>query len=39
VARLALAKAARWFVENGYCKERYERRIRAHGALFREPTA
>ena len=39
VARLALAKAARWFVENGYCKERYERRIRAHGGLFREPLA
>ena len=38
-ARVALTKAARWFVENGYCKKRYERRIRAHGALFREPAA
>ena len=32
-ARLALAKAAHWFVENGYCTERYARRIRAYGAL------
>jgi dihydroflavonol-4-reductase len=32
-ARLALARAAHWFVENGYCAERYARRIRAHGAL------
>jgi dihydroflavonol-4-reductase len=32
-ARLALAKAAHWFVENGYCAERYARRIRAHGGL------
>lgn len=32
-ARLALARAAHWFVENGYCAERRARRIRAHGAL------
>jgi dihydroflavonol-4-reductase len=32
-ARLALAKAAHWFLENGYCAERYARRIRAHGGL------
>ncbi len=35
VARLALAKATRWFVENGHCKPRYAQRIRAHGALER----
>ncbi len=33
LARTALAKATHWFVENGYCKERYRRRIEAHGAL------
>jgi dihydroflavonol-4-reductase len=33
VARVALAKATHWFVENGYCKERYRRRILEHGAL------
>ena len=32
-ARLALARAAHWYVENGYCAERRARRIRAHGAL------
>jgi hypothetical protein len=32
-ARLALARAAHWFVENGYCTERRARRIRARGAL------
>ncbi len=32
-ARLALARAAHWYVENGYCAERYARRIRAHGGL------
>jgi dihydroflavonol-4-reductase len=31
--RLALARAAHWFVENGYCAERHARRIRAHGGL------
>jgi dihydroflavonol-4-reductase len=35
VARVALAKATRWFVDNGYCKERFARRIRAHGGLER----
>lgn len=34
-ARVAIAKAAVWFVENGYCKERYRRRIEAHGGLRR----
>ena len=34
-ARVAIAKAAIWFVENGYCKERYRRRIEAHGGLRR----
>lgn len=33
IARVALAKATRWFVDNGYCKERFVRRIRAHGVL------
>jgi dihydroflavonol-4-reductase len=33
IARVALAKATRWFVDNGYCKERFARRIRAHGVL------
>jgi len=32
-ARSALARAAWWFVENGYCDERNARRIREHGAL------
>jgi dihydroflavonol-4-reductase len=32
-ARLALARAAHWYVENGYCAERCARRIRAHGGL------
>jgi dihydroflavonol-4-reductase len=32
-ARAALAKATRWFVEHGYCGEKYRRRIEAHGAL------
>jgi len=32
-ARVALAKATQWFVQQGYCKERYRRRIEAHGAL------
>jgi dihydroflavonol-4-reductase len=32
-ARVALARAAHWFVENGYCSERRARSIRAHGAL------
>jgi dihydroflavonol-4-reductase len=35
LARVAIAKAAVWFVENGYCKERYRRRIEAHGGLRR----
>lgn len=34
-ARVALAKATLWFVENGYCSERRRRRIEAHGALRR----
>ena len=34
-ARVAIAKAAVWFVDNGYCKERYRRRIEAHGCLRR----
>jgi dihydroflavonol-4-reductase len=34
-ARVAIAKAALWFVENGYCKERYRRRIEAQGGLRR----
>ncbi len=34
-ARVAIAKAAIWFVDNGYCKERYRRRIEAHGGLRR----
>lgn len=34
-AKIALAKATRWFVENGYCKERVAERIRAHGGLER----
>jgi dihydroflavonol-4-reductase len=33
IARVALAKATHWFVENGYCAERYRRRILEHGAL------
>lgn len=32
-ARVTLAKATQWFVQNGYCKARYRRRIEAHGAL------
>jgi len=32
-ARIALAKATRWFVENGYCADRRARQIRAHGGL------
>lgn len=32
-ARVALARAAWWFVEHGYCNERNARRIREHGAL------
>jgi dihydroflavonol-4-reductase len=32
-ARLALARAASWFIENGYCNERNARRIREHGGL------
>ena len=32
---LTLARAVHWFVENGYCKPRFARRIRAHGALER----
>jgi dihydroflavonol-4-reductase len=35
LARVAIAKATLWFLENGYCKERYRRRIEAHGALRR----
>lgn len=34
-ARVALAKATLWFLENGYCKERFHRRIEAHGCLRR----
>jgi len=34
-AHVALAKATLWFVENGYCKERFRRRIEAHGGLWR----
>jgi dihydroflavonol-4-reductase len=34
-ARVALAKATLWFVENGYCPERRRRRIEAHGKLQR----
>ena len=34
-AHVALAKATLWFVENGYCKERFRRRIEAHGGLRR----
>jgi dihydroflavonol-4-reductase len=34
-ARVAIAKAAVWFVENGYCKPRYRRRVEAHGGLRR----
>jgi dihydroflavonol-4-reductase len=34
-ARVAIAKAAIWFVDNGYCKDRYRRRIEAHGGLRR----
>jgi len=33
--QLTLARAVHWFVENGYCKPRFARRIRAHGALER----
>jgi dihydroflavonol-4-reductase len=32
-ARLALARAASWFIENGFCNERNARRIRDHGVL------
>jgi len=32
-ARVTLAKAVRWFVENGACDERTARRVREHGAL------
>ncbi len=31
----SIRRALDWFVENGYCKERYARRIRAHGGLER----
>jgi dihydroflavonol-4-reductase len=34
-ARDALARAVRWFVENGYVKETQSARIRAHGMLGR----
>jgi len=34
-ARVAIAKAALWFLENGYCKDRFRRRIEAHGGLRR----
>lgn len=34
-ARVALAKATLWFVENGHCSERRRRRIEAHGGLRR----
>jgi len=34
-ARVAIAKAAVWFVDNGYCKDRYRHRIEAHGGLRR----
>ena len=32
-ARLTLARATRWFIENGYCSPNRAQRIRAHGAL------
>ncbi len=35
-ARVALAKAVRWFVDAGYCKERFARIIEGHGALAEE---
>jgi dihydroflavonol-4-reductase len=35
-ARDALARAARWFVDNGYVKETQAARIRAHGKLDRD---
>lgn len=35
LAQVALAKATLWFVENGYCTERYRRRIEEHAALRR----
>jgi dihydroflavonol-4-reductase len=35
-ARDALARAARWFVENGYVKETQAARIRSHGLLGRD---
>jgi len=31
--RVTLARAVEWFVENGYCKPRFARRIREHGVL------
>ena len=33
--QVTLARAVHWFVENGYCKPRFARRIRAHGVLER----
>jgi hypothetical protein len=33
--RVTLARAVHWFVENGYCKPRFARRIREHGVLER----
>lgn len=36
-ARVALARAVAWFVENGYASARYTRRIRAHAAARGEP--
>ena len=35
-ARAALARAARWYVDNGYVKETHAARIRAHGMLGRD---
>ncbi len=32
-ARVAAARAVRWFVAEGYCKPRFARRIEAHGVL------
>ena len=34
-ARVAIARATRWFVAHGYCSERQARRIRRHDALDR----
>jgi len=40
-ARVALAKATLWFIENGYCSDRRRRSIEAHGGLRRalEPSS